>query len=280
MKKIIIAVFTGLVFIAQVVAAATQKGEWKWSKYGIEKNDNPCATPVAYEGWKVNQFKAWKKTDYSRWGIDMVFLGDSITAGWRFHPKYPNGAKVLKKYKKQYKINPYSFAISGDEPQNVLWLLTEGNILKGVSPKVITLMIGINSLNRKKSPEQVAGGVRTVLDVLRKKQPQAKILLLGVWPCWGPKHVVRDKVTKTNELISKFADWKNIFYLDFGPEFVAAKGNLNSEYIRDGIHPSEKGYEKWGALMFPYLVDLKKTGGSGDIWNKVKGQSANTNSQE
>lgn len=148
MKLLIIIVLAGL-FI-QVNAATTKKSEWKWAKYGIEQTDNPCATPVPYTGWKVGQFKAWEKVDFTRWGIDVVFLGDSITGGWRHHPKYPNGSNVLVRYKKQYKVNPYSFAISGDEPQNVLWLITEGNILKGLNLKVITLMIGINSLNRKK----------------------------------------------------------------------------------------------------------------------------------
>ena len=268
MKLLIIIVLAGL-FI-QVNAATTKKSEWKWAKYGIEQTDNPCATPVPYTGWKVGQFKAWEKVDFTRWGIDVVFLGDSITGGWRHHPKYPNGSKVLVRYKKQYKVNPYSFAISGDEPQNVLWLITEGNILKGLNLKVITLMIGINSLNRKKTPEQVACGIKTIIEVLRKIKPRAKILLLGVWPCWGPKHIVREKVAETNEIISKFADWENIFYLDFGNEFITSKKNMNSEYIRDGIHPSEKGYEKWASLMFPYLKDLKQTGGTGDIWKNVK----------
>src|SRR2546426_11969937 len=46
--------------------------------------------------------------------IDTVFLGDSITDGWR-----GKGAKVWKE--ELHKFNPINLGIGGDRTQHVLW---------------------------------------------------------------------------------------------------------------------------------------------------------------
>lgn len=236
---------------------------------------NPCTKPVPYKGWQKNQFDAWKKLGIHRWGINTIMLGDSITALWRFDPKWADGSKTMKAFKKEAKgMNIYNFAIPGDEPQNVLYQITDGELLKGFYPKMFTLMIGINSLNRKKTPEQVAEGIKKILDTLQSKFPKAKILLMAIWPCWGANHPVRAKITKTNDIIKTYADGKQIFYLDLGNQFTDQNGKLNKALVRDGIHLSEKGYEVWGKAMFPYMKDIFFNNGQGDIWQKQPAPSA------
>ena len=251
--------------------------DWAWAKYGLAPTDNPCAIPVPYaaDDWRKRQFEDTKKTDFSGWGKNVVFLGDSITHGWNNLPAYPNGhgARVLKAYTEKYpRVRPYSLGMSSDEPQNTLWQLTAGDLLQSFkSPNAIVLMIGINSLNKKKTPEQVAGGINAIVSYLRVIRPNAKILLLGILPCWGPEAPVREEIKKANRLIHAFADAKNIFYLGFGDKLLTADGNLDPELSYDAIHLTEKGYERWAQIMFPYLDDLVKTGGTGEIWQKPAG---------
>ena len=255
------------------MAADLPPVEWKWGTYGLAPTGNPCAIPTPYpaKDWRNDQFAAWSKIDYSTWGKNVVFLGDSITQMWNPHPTYPNGAAVLQAYSQKYpRVQPHSLGMSSDEPQNTLWLITEGNLLRTFpAPRVIVLMVGINSLNRGHSPEQVAGGINNVSTVLRKIRPESKILLLGIWPCWDAKAPIRPKIRQTNQLIGAFADHRNVFFLDFGNRYVTAAGEPNPELLRDGIHPSEKGYALWAQVMFPYLDDLIQTGGEGEIWHRA-----------
>ncbi len=257
------AIFSG-VFMAN---AGDEPTAWPWSKYGIEQTDNPCAIPTPYtDKGKLAQYAQLKKIDFSGWGRNVIFLGDSIMNGWR---PAGNGVKVLKEYSEKYPmVQPLNlFAMSGDEPQNTLWLITEGDILQSLqSPKVIVLMIGVNSLNLKKTPEQVAGGIKAIITYLRANRPDTKILLFGILPCWGGKAPVLEEIKKTNQIICKYADNKDVFFLDFGDKLLTADGNINPELSYDAIHLTEKGHELWAKIMFPYLDDLVKTGGNGEIW--------------
>jgi len=219
--------------------------------------ENPCAVSTPYNvDWKKQLFNGLKKQNVGSWGVNVVMLGDSITALWR-NSNYADGVEVMKKYRKEYKnINPYSFAISGDESQNTLWQITEGDILNNINCKVITLMIGINSLNRKKTSEQVAEGIKVTVETIRSKKPQAQILLLAVWPCWDAKNPIRNKITKTNEIIKELASDDKITYMDLGAHFINPDGEMNKKLVRDGIHLTEEGYEMWGSIMFPVISEM------------------------
>tara|TARA_R110002111_G_scaffold262702_1_gene340325 strand:+ start:22718 stop:23545 length:828 start_codon:yes stop_codon:yes gene_type:complete len=259
-----------VLFTVLLTTPTLNASDWKWDKYGLQETSNPCAIPTPYpeNDWKSNWYKAFIKTDYSSRGYNVVFLGDSITYGWNAQKKYPHGADVLKKYQKTYpNIRPFSLGVSGDKPENTLWLITEGKVLKTFpAPKVITLMIGINSLNPKKTPEQVAGGIKSIISVLRKSKPESKILLLGVLPCWGADAPVRAQIIKTNQLIAPYADNQTVFFLNFGDRILNEQGAIKPELTYDQIHLTEKGYELWAEIMWPYLDDLINTGGKGDIW--------------
>lgn len=248
---------------------------WKWNEFGLEKTDNPCAVPTPWpaENWKWKWYEQFKKTDYSGWGKNVVFLGDSITYGWNRQTEHPDGVEVLKQYAISYPhIRPYSLGVSGDKPENTLWWITDGEILKTfTSPKVIVLMIGVNSLlGNKRTPEEVSGGIKSIIAVLRRSKPNSKVLLLGVLPCWGAENPIRAQIKKTNQIISGYSDRKNVFFLNFGDKLLNSDGNINPDFTYDNIHLTEYGYELWASIMFPYLDDLIKNGGNGDMWNKQK----------
>jgi lysophospholipase L1-like esterase len=192
----------------------------------------------------------------------LVFLGDSITQGWS-----GKGAATWEKYYAPRQAA--NFGIGGDRTEHVLWRLQNGNF-DGLTPKLIVLMIGTNNTGHANRPqkelngaiyqcsaEQTAEGVKLILESLKKKCPQSKILLLGIFPRGEkPTDPMRQQNEATNALIAKLADGKTVQYLDIGPTFLQPDGTLTREIMPDLLHLSELGYEKWAAAMEPKVKEL------------------------
>src|SRR5690348_111913 len=91
-------------------------------------------------------------------GVEVLFLGDSITHGWE-------GQAAWKKYFEPLKAA--NFGIGGDRTQHVLWRITEGKELEGINPKAAVIMIGTNNMGPNSS-EEIADGVAAIVSTLRK----------------------------------------------------------------------------------------------------------------
>ena len=167
--------------------------------------------------------------------VDLVFVGDSITDYWRDSPSW-------KKYCEPHKA--LNLGISGDKTENVLWRLQHGE-LDGYKAKLFVVMIGTNNEN---ADLEVAKGIKAILEEISKKQPQAKILLLGIFPRSEKVDEEREKNVRVNKLIAKF-DGGVIHYLDIGAKFLQADGTMSAEVMPDFLHPSEKGYEIWAKAI-------------------------------
>lgn len=86
----------------------------------------------------------------------------------------------------------------------------------------------------------------------------SKILLLGVFPVGeNPSNPMREKVKRTNALISKLGDDKRIFYRDIGDAFLEEDGTASKEIIRDGVHLSPKGYEIFAQQLVPLMKEVR-----------------------
>ncbi len=171
--------------------------------------------------------------------IDLLLEGDSITDWW-----VQNDAKKEMFDKYFGNLKTANFAIAGDTTQGVLWGLANGEG-QGFSPKAVMLMIGTNNTGGNTGPE-IAEGIGAVVMELRKDFPNAKILLLAVFPRGNPGDPVRDKIAEINQLIKKLDDGQHVFYLDIGPKFLDASGNfLPDAFQNDQLHPAPKGYDIW-----------------------------------
>ena len=69
--------------------------------------------------------------------------------------------------------------------------------------------------------EDIAHGIKEIINQLLVKMPSTKILLLGILPRSGGTET---KVESTNSLISKFNDDKHVFYLDMNSYFEDSHG--------------------------------------------------------
>jgi lysophospholipase L1-like esterase len=188
--------------------------------------------------------------------IGVLFLGDSITAGWAKAPD------VWKKFYGEWQ--PANFGIGGDRTEHVLWRIEQGE-LEGIKPKVTVLMIGTNNTGVNTAPD-IAAGVRKIVQQIRSKLPETKVLLLGVFPR-GPRSadpaVVEnaaksmEKIKAINADIAKLDDGKTVRFLDLSEKFLV-DGKIPNDVMPDQLHPNAKGYQIWADAMHPLLTEMMK----------------------
>lgn len=179
-----------------------------------------------------------------RGNIDLLFVGDSIT-DWFSNPFRGGAAPGLEVWNATFgPLKPANFGIAGDTTQGVLWRMQNGE-LEGFKAKLIVLMLGTNNLNRNPLDE-IVDGDRLIIEEFKKRQPQAKVLLLGIFPRTAdPASPIRATIKEINSKLAKLADNKQVFYMDIGDKFLTADGTLTTEVMGDGLHPTAKGYQIW-----------------------------------
>jgi lysophospholipase L1-like esterase len=182
--------------------------------------------------------------------IDLLLLGDSITDFWA---QNDDNKKMFEKYFGHLKTA--NFAVSGDTTQGVLWGLHNGEG-QGFQPKAVMLMIGTNNTGAYSAPE-IAEGIGAVVFEMRRDFPDAKILLLAIFPRSVPGDPVRDKIAEVNKIVSRLDDQQHVFYLDIGTKFLDDRAYLLPDSFRpDNLHPLAKGYGIWGEAVQAKLAQL------------------------
>jgi lysophospholipase L1-like esterase len=188
--------------------------------------------------------------------FDLVFIGDSITDGWR-----TRGLEVWKKfYAPRHALN---LGIGGDRTQHVLWRIEHGE-LDGLQPKAVVLMIGTNNTGQEKdrsprnSTAEIIEGVTAVVKNIRTKLPRSKLLLLAIFPRGTVDAPQRAQIKEINTAIAKLDDGKMIKFLDIGKVFLADDGSIPKTIMPDLLHPNAEGYQRWADAMEPTLAKILK----------------------
>jgi len=225
-----------------VVSLATSTAWGQESKAAHE-----AVQPVPRGGGWVKRHEAMNER-VAQGNVDLVFIGDSITQGWE-----GNGKNVWNEF--YGNRNAVNLGIGGDRTQHVIWRLDHGN-LQGISPDLAVVMIGTNNANSN-TPEEIADGIKVIIEQLKDKTPETEILLLGVFPRGAtPDDRLRQVNQKTNEIVSELADGKQVHYLDIGKEFLEEDGTLSRDIMPDLLHLNEKGYRIWAESIEPKVAQL------------------------
>ena len=135
--------------------------------------DNPAVRKLDRDIPRHKDFL--QRIEQTKGAGDVVFLGDSITHGWE-------GQKAWDEHFAAFK--PVNLGIGGDQTGHVLWRITDGHELDRLTPKAVVLMIGTNNIGGH-TAEQIAGGIRAVVEELKRQKPGIKVLVLGVFPRGG-----------------------------------------------------------------------------------------------
>ncbi len=216
--------------------------------------DFPGTKPVPKEGGWLKRHEGFV-AEAKKGGIELLFLGDSITDAWR------NAGKRL--FEERFlPLKAANFGISGDRTQHVLWRLQNGEF-EGLAPRVVMLMIGTNNVGQAQGaepPESAAAGVRAIVKEIHGRSPKTKVLLLAVFPRGEkPEDPKRKAVGAINAEISKLDDGgKTVRLLDIGAKFLQPDGTISKEIMPDFLHLSAKGYEIWADAVKEPIAELMK----------------------
>jgi lysophospholipase L1-like esterase len=188
-------------------------------------------------------------------GIDVYFVGDSITRRWGALD-YP---EFLAHWNKSFHgWNAANFGWGADRTENILWRLENGE-LDGVLPKVIVIHAGTNNVGWEPGDESkvrdVTRGLSAIVAACRKRAPAATIVLTAIFPR-NDNPAVMPTIDRINANLATMADGKSVRFLDVNSKLADAKGTLFEGMTVDGLHPSLKGYEVWAAGLQPILAEL------------------------
>ncbi|MBN1610141.1 MAG: DotU/TssL family secretion system protein [Polyangiaceae bacterium] len=203
------------------------------------------------EPWRAQHERQLAAPNRSR--AKLVFLGDSITAGWVSVSAYRDHFR---------KYSPLNLGIAGDHTQNLLWRIEQGT-LDSLHPELVVILIGVNNLGGGFTPEQTAGGVGAVVRAVRKRLADTPVLLLAILPAGhSPTDRLRQKVVDTNRLIKSLAEPGRVTFADIGSVLLEPDRTITKATLRDYLHPTADGYERLSTALEP-IVQRLMGGGAG-----------------
>jgi len=190
-------------------------------------------------------------------GIDVYFIGDSITRRWGA-TDYPD---LLANWRRNFfGWNAGNFGWGADRTQHILWRLEHGE-LDGVNPKVIVIQAGTNNIGAKPggaaTVAEITRGLTAILDLCRQKAPRATVILTAIFPRNDNMAVMPD-IDRVNANLARLADGRNVRYLSVNDKLADNDGRLFAGMMheRDKLHPTLQGYQVWADGLKPILTDL------------------------
>jgi lysophospholipase L1-like esterase len=169
----------------------------------------------------------------------VVFMGDSITDGWKLAQYFP-GKPYLNR------------GIGGQVTAQMLNRMFEDVI--NLKPEAVTIFAGTNDIARNNGPntiEMVEENFQAMTELAQLHG--IKVILCALTPVsdYGPRKMTEGRppadILKLNAWIRTYAAKVHAVYADYYAALVDDKGMLKDGFSRDGLHPNDKGYE----LMAP-----------------------------
>ncbi len=195
-------------------------------------------------------------------GIDLYFLGDSITRRWGSTDA--QWAPMMENWKKNFfGWNAADFGWGADSIQNILWRIQNGE-LDNVNPKVIVILAGTNNIGNRPARDEAAAkskvadilsGFDAILATCHEKAPNAKIILTGIFPRNDNMDVLPE-IQQVNQGLATRADGEKIYYININDKLADTTGKLFDGMTVDKLHPTAKGYQLWADALEPILTKL------------------------
>lgn len=176
----------------------------------------------------------------------VLFLGDSITAGYGLDPELAFPAHVERALQEAgFRVRVVNAGVSGDTSAGGLarldWLLRQ-------RPAVVFVELGANDGLRGLDPQMTESNLRQIVE--RARAAGSRVILAGMRL---PPNYGRDYVRQFEALFPRLADELDVAYLPFLLEGVAGRRRLN---LADGIHPNAAGHEIVAANVLPIVKEV------------------------
>jgi len=176
--------------------------------------------------------------DYFAPKVDVVFVGDSITAAGNWHDMYPS----------------VSIANRGVGSDNLADIERRLDDVVAVEADRIFVMAGINDVEDQEPFGEIVTTYEDVLSVLTATG--ARVYLQSTLEC--TVSLCGDMLASVRELNERLeavaAADVNIDFVDINAGLSDGDG-LRAAFTTDGIHLNPDGYVAWQAILAPYVED-------------------------
>jgi lysophospholipase L1-like esterase len=196
-------------------------------------------------GFMVGERKAfWTQRQQDQGAV--VFVGDSLTGGWKSLARDFPKLKVANR------------GLGGDVSRGVLWRFQEDVL--DLNPKAVVICIGNNDLTAMGRPADMLSNLADTLAMAQAARPGMPVVLCSIPSSANPKAPVKAGDRQAmNEGIRKLAsEHKHTRFCDLFAATANADGSPKPEYFADDkLHLSDAGHAKWAELLMPLFAELK-----------------------
>ena len=178
----------------------------------------------------------------------ILFFGNSITKGYGVDPEYAFSSLIQARLDSLgYHYLVINAGLSGETTASGLSRVDW--VLKTV-PEVFVLELGANDGLRGINPDETKKNLKSIIDRVRKANPDVKILLAGmeVPPSMGEGYA-----GPFRKIFPAIRDSENVSLIPFILDKVAGEPALN---LPDGIHPTEEGHQIVAETVWKYLQPM------------------------
>lgn len=168
----------------------------------------------------------------------VVFVGDSITEGWKLEKSFPGKPYINR-------------GISGQTTPQILVRFRQDVI--DLHPKVAVILAGTNDLAGNTGPAtltQIEGNLESMAQLARANGIGVVLcsLLPTVHYWWHPQVPnPAHRIAALNQWLQAYAAREHYVYVNYYAAMKDASGALRHDLSPDGVHPSPAGY----AVMAP-----------------------------
>jgi lysophospholipase L1-like esterase len=164
----------------------------------------------------------------------VVFLGNSITAGWApyFATMFPG--------------EPYIGRGIGGQTTPQMLVRFRQDVIE-LKPKVVVILAGTNDIAGNTGPstlEMIENNIASMAELA--KANGIRVVLSSVLPVWDypwkPGLEPAPKIIALNKWMKDYAREHGAVYLDYHSAMADSRGGMRSELANDGVHPNEAGY--------------------------------------
>ena len=180
----------------------------------------------------------------------VVFLGDSLTAGYGLADPGTESYPAVIQRKIEAAGLPWRIVNAGVSGETSAGGLRRIDWVLRQPVDVLVLALGANDGLRGLSPEATRGNLQQIIERIRAKRPQAKVVIAGMQmpPSYGA-----DYVEGFRQIFPALAKANSAPLVPFLLEGVAAQADLNQA---DGIHPNPAGHARMAESVWAVLKPL------------------------
>lgn len=204
-----------------------------WPQLGRYRDKNSAVNPPAKTEQRV------------------VFLGDSITDGWKLEEYFPGKPYINR-------------GISGQTTPQMLIRMRPDVIAH--KPKVVVILAGTNDIAGNTGPltvEMIEDNYASMAELARANG--IRVIFASVLPVhdYNPQRQITkgrppEKILQLNTWLKEYCAKTGCIYLDYFSRMVDDKGFLKAELANDGLHPNAEGYKIMAPLAEAAIAQALK----------------------